>query len=224
MCWTITLEDCSNHSNYCESKCQQKNAVQQQTVILICEKNLVKVRKIENTVEGKHANNMIDTHYRGLWSWNMLRDSWDIFCFRGRLGLQDVLRLDHFQIAVLRGRVAVFERDQDGPAVLPGEPLLCLQGGIGAGRVGIQVVLEQIRLDRWRGHRKRHEERKDGAKCWRDEFTHYLKQSQTYLTWDCHDDWLTFSLVQLVKPSEKIQIIWLISYSVAQLTAIISKS
>lgn len=75
----------------------------------------------------------------------MLLDSRGVFCFCGWLGLQDV-RLDHFQIPVLRGDVAVFERDQDGASVFPGEPLLCLQSGIGAGRVWIQVVLEQIGL------------------------------------------------------------------------------
>lgn len=75
----------------------------------------------------------------------MFLDGWDALCFCGWLALQDV-RLDHLQVPVLGGDVAVFERDQDRASVLPGEPFLCLQGGIGAGRVRVQVVLEQIRL------------------------------------------------------------------------------
>lgn len=86
----------------------------------------------------------------------MLLDSWDFLCFCGWLALQDVC-FDHFQIPVLRGDVAIFERDQDGASILPGEPLLCLQGGIGAGRVWIQVVLEQVRLGGWRGRKECHE-------------------------------------------------------------------
>lgn len=77
----------------------------------------------------------------------MLLDSRGGFGFGRRLGLQDV-GLDHFQVAVLRGDVAVFERDQDGASVFAGEPLLGLQSGVGPGRVGVQVVLEQVRLRR----------------------------------------------------------------------------
>lgn len=82
----------------------------------------------------------------------MFLDRWDTFCFCGRLGLQNV-RLDHLQVPILGGDVAVLERDQYGPPVFPGEPLLRLQSGIWAGRVGIQVVLEQVGLGRRGGTR-----------------------------------------------------------------------
>lgn len=75
----------------------------------------------------------------------MLLDSRGVFWFCCRLGLQDV-GLDHFQVPVLGGDVAVFERDEDGAPVFPGEPLLRLQSGIGTGRVGVQVILEKVGL------------------------------------------------------------------------------
>lgn len=98
---------------------------------------------------------LLDTHHCGLRSMmgDMLLHSRDVLSFCGRLGLQDV-RLYHLQVSVLGGDVAILEGDEDGASVLAGEPLLCLQGGVGAGRVGVQVVLEQIRLDRWKESRE----------------------------------------------------------------------
>ena len=63
---------------------------------------------------------------------------------RGLLGSGRVWR--HLQLPVLRGDIAVLQRDQDGVAVLPGPPLLRLHGGVRAGRVRVQVVLEQVGL------------------------------------------------------------------------------
>lgn len=62
-----------------------------------------------------------------------------------RLALQNVL-LDHLEVPVLARDVAVFEGDEDGVPVAPLEPLLRLQRPVGPRRVGVQVVLEQVRL------------------------------------------------------------------------------
>lgn len=83
----------------------------------------------------------------------MFLDGGDAFYFRCWLALQDV-RFNHLQVPVFGGDITVFERDQDRASVLAGEPLLCLQGGIGAGRVWIQVILEQVRLGRRRESQK----------------------------------------------------------------------
>lgn len=101
------------------------------------------------------------THRRGLRRRGVFLDRRGTFCFCGRFGLQNV-RLDHLQVPVLGGDVAVLERNQDGAPVFPGEPLLRLQSGIGARRVGIQVVLEQVGLGET-GHGEDEEERWDGS-------------------------------------------------------------
>ena len=68
-----------------------------------------------------------------------------MLCFSSRFALQNVL-LDHLQVPVLAGRVAVLQGDEDGLAVLPVKPLLRLQGAVRPRRVRVQVVLEQVRL------------------------------------------------------------------------------
>lgn len=127
-------------------------------IIIISFRNLVIITKVIINSQKKWEIWHVYTHYWGLWR-SVLLDSWDAFCFCDWLALQDVC-LNHFQIPALRGDVAIFEWDEDGASVLPSEPLLRLQGGIGAGCVRIQVVLEQIRLGRGRGDRTCHEERK----------------------------------------------------------------
>lgn len=59
------------------------------------------------------------------------------------LVVQDVL-LDHLQLPVLDGDVAVPQRDEDGFRVLPRQPLVCLQGRLGSRCVGVQVILEEV--------------------------------------------------------------------------------
>lgn len=115
---------------------------------------------IKGTISGKGH---VDTHYWGLWRDVLLLDSGGVFCFCDWLGLQGVC-FHHLQNPVLRGDVAVLEWDQERTSVLPSEPLLPLQGGVRAGRVGIQVVLEQIRLGRWTAHKTCHEEMKTAGK------------------------------------------------------------
>lgn len=61
----------------------------------------------------------------------------------GGLVVQDVL-LDHLQLPVLDGDVAVPQRDEDGLRVLPRQPLVRLQGRLGARRVRVQVILEEV--------------------------------------------------------------------------------
>lgn len=62
---------------------------------------------------------------------------------RGGLVVQDVL-LDHLQLPVLDGDIAVPQRDEDGLRILPRQPLVCLQGRLEARRVRVQVVLEEV--------------------------------------------------------------------------------
>lgn len=57
--------------------------------------------------------------------------------------VQDVL-LDHLQLSVLDGDVPIPQRDEDGLCVLPRQPLIRLQGWLGAWRVRVQVILEEV--------------------------------------------------------------------------------
>lgn len=59
--------------------------------------------------------------------------------------IQDVL-LHHLEVAVLGRDVTVLQGDEDGLAVLPVEPILRLDGAVGSRRVGVKVVLEEVRL------------------------------------------------------------------------------
>lgn len=101
-------------------------------------------RKVMSGAAGSETLSYVCAHCRGLRR-DVLGDGGRGLGFGSRFGLQDV-GLDHFEVAVLGGHVAVLERDQDGASVFPREPLLRLQSRVGTGRVRVQVVLEQIRL------------------------------------------------------------------------------
>ena len=79
-----------------------------------------------------------------------------VCCFLGWLALQDIRLLDHLEVAVLAGDIAVFQGDQDGLAVLPIKPVLRLDGTIWSCCVRVQVILEQVRLNVWDGEKERH--------------------------------------------------------------------
>lgn len=62
-------------------------------------------------------------------------------------GVQNVL-LGHFELTALGGRVALPHGDQDGVLVPALHPLLGLHGWLGSRCVGVEVILEQVRLRR----------------------------------------------------------------------------
>lgn len=124
---------------------------------------------------------------------------------RGGFAVQDVL-LDHLQLPVLDGDVAVPQRDEDGLRVLPRQPLIRLQGRLRARRVGVQVVLEEVRLQ---GEMSR-----SGALGLEGSSGLHVMEgssglhstpaaSWAHLSRDGHDDGLAFPLVKLEEPFQK---------------------
>lgn len=61
------------------------------------------------------------------------------------LAVQNVL-LDHLEVPVFSRDVSVLQRDEEWIGILPLEPLFCLQGRLRPCRVGVQVILEKVRL------------------------------------------------------------------------------
>lgn len=65
---------------------------------------------------------------------------------------KEIIGYNYFKILLGGLLIAVSHRDEDGVLVLAAEPLLGREGGHVAGRVGIEVLLEELRLPR-HGHR-----------------------------------------------------------------------
>ncbi|TNN67858.1 hypothetical protein EYF80_021827 [Liparis tanakae] len=70
---------------------------------------------------------------------------------RGQLGFAP----EGVSVLGRRSRVAAAQRDQQGRSVLPGDPLVGQESRLGAGRVRVEVSLEQIRLGEGRRRQKR---------------------------------------------------------------------
>lgn len=78
------------------------------------------------------------------------------------LAVQNVF-LDHLEVPVFARDVSVLQRDEEWIGVLPLKPLFCLQGCLRPCRVGVQVILEKVRLH---GTQKRNSQvRKKGVEC-----------------------------------------------------------
>lgn len=78
------------------------------------------------------------------------------------LAVQNVL-LDHLEVPVFSRDVSVLQRDEEWIGILPLEPLFCLQGRLRPCRVGVQVILEKVRLH---DTQKRNSQvRKKGVEC-----------------------------------------------------------
>lgn len=148
-----------------ETKCQQHSQCVSKVKYYSCRKETIMNYSKDQVIITVQAALYSSTHHWGLWRHLLLLNSWDGLCFWSWLALQDVC-LNHFQVPVLCGDVAIFEWNEDGASVLAGKPLLSLQGGVGAGCVWVQVILEQIRLGRCEGRRKYHEQKKESGKCW----------------------------------------------------------
>lgn len=92
----------------------------------------------------------------------------------------------------------MFQGNEDRIGVLPLKPLLCFQSCFWACRVGIQVILEEVRLKARRGHK------------WSDAFGWKAgggfpcpAAGGTHLSRDRHDDGLALPLVELEEPLEE---------------------
>lgn len=85
------------------------------------------------------------THYRRMWR-GLALSRRGVCCFLGWLALQDIRLLDHLEVAVLAGDIAVFQGDQDRLTVLPIKPVLRLDGTVWSRCVRVEVILEQVRL------------------------------------------------------------------------------
>ena len=71
--------------------------------------------------------------------------------------------LDHLEVPVFSRDVSMLQRDEDWIGVLPLEPLFCLEGRLRPCRVGVQVILEKVRLH---DTQKRNSKvRKKGVEC-----------------------------------------------------------
>lgn len=63
------------------------------------------------------------------------------------LAVQNVL-LDHLEIPVLAWNVPMLQGDEDRVCILPLKPLLCFQGSFRPRCVRVQVILEEVRLQK----------------------------------------------------------------------------